>query len=352
LFPDCAAGSGADTIVLPAKANIRLKDVYDSTYGPTGLPLITSTITIQGNGARIRRQGESAFRLLAVSKTGDLTLQDVNVSHGLSFAGGGVLNHGTLAIQNSTISGNSGTIGAGVSNRGSLSIENSTISGNKYGSGVWNGGFGYAYAASSVISLKPGAACFYYYSYYGYYPSEVFCFYVYSGALTISNSTISKNSGGSGGGIFNYSGSVSINNSTISNNRGFSGGGAFNSGGSFDFYGKYFAPGQFAITDSTISKNSAYRGGGIFNEGTFAIERTTISGNKSDNDGGGILNYGGHSDYYGHSIHGGDLSLVDSTISQNRAKNSGGGLVNYGSLTMSNSVISGNKAKIGGDVFP
>ena len=352
VFPDCAAGSGADTIVLPAKANVRLKDVYDNSYGPTGLPLITSTITIQGNDARIRRQGESAFRLITVTKTGNLTLQNVNMSHGLSSTGGGILNNGTLAIQNSIISGNSGSIGAGVSNRGSLTIENSTISGNKYGSGVWNGGFGYSYAASSVSSLKPGAFCFYYSGYYGYGSPGVYCFYVYSGALTISDSTISKNSGGPGGGILNYSGTVAISNSTISGNKASSGGAAFNSGGSFDFYGKYFAPGQFAITDSTISKNSAYRGGGIFNEGTFTVERTTISGNKSANDGGGIFNSGGHSDYYGHSIPGGDLSLVDSTISENRAKHSGGGLVNYGSLTTSNSVISGNKAKIGADVFP
>ena len=352
LFSDCSAGSGADTIVLPRKANVRLSDAYADSYGDTGLPLITSSITIQGNGARIRRQAEPAFRLLTVSKAGNLTLQDVDLSHGLSFNGGGILNNGTLAIQRSTISGNSGQIGAGISNRGTLTIGNSTITGSKYGSGIWNGGVGYSYAASSVSSLKPGAFCFYYSGYYGHGSPGVYCFYVYSGALTISNSTISKNSGGAGGGILNYSGTVAISNSTISGNKASSGGAAFNSGGSFDFYGKYFSPGQVGIVDSTISKNSAYLGGGIFNQGAFTVENTTISGNKSDNDGGGIFNSAGFSDYYGHDLPGGDLSLVDSTVSQNRAKDSGGGLVHYGSLNISNSVISGNKAKIGADVFP
>ena len=128
--------------------------------------------------------------------------------------------------------------------------------------------------------------------------------------------------------------------------------GSPNSSGSFDFYGKYFSPGQVSIVDSTISKNSASLGGGLFNDGAFTVENTTISGNKSDNDGGGIFNSAGWSDYYGHYLPGGDLSLVDSTITQNRAKDSGGGLVNYGSLNISNSVISGNKASIGVDVFP
>ena len=202
-FSDCPAGDGADTIVLPAKANLAVRDVYDDTYGPTGLPLITSSITIQGNGARIRRQGQLAFRLLTVSKAGNLTIEDADVSHGLLNRGAGILNKGILAIRNSTISGNLGT---GVQNQGTLTIEHSTISGNQ-GSGVQNGDFGSSYNVNSVSSLKPGAFCSYsppYNDFYGYSPPGVHCFYVYLGALTISNSTISKN----GTGVFNQSGVV------------------------------------------------------------------------------------------------------------------------------------------------
>ena len=45
LFADCEAGNGPDTIVLPANADVRLSDIYDATYGPTGLPVITSLTT-------------------------------------------------------------------------------------------------------------------------------------------------------------------------------------------------------------------------------------------------------------------------------------------------------------------
>ena len=62
--PDCAAGSGADTIVLPANVNIMLNTVYglptqvSQFCTPIGLPPITSRITIEGNGAMIARQRE------------------------------------------------------------------------------------------------------------------------------------------------------------------------------------------------------------------------------------------------------------------------------------------------------
>ena len=66
--PDCPAGSGADTIVLPANANVTLSNAYGTHYGsPVGLPPIASRITIEGNGATIARQGNApAFGLMAV----------------------------------------------------------------------------------------------------------------------------------------------------------------------------------------------------------------------------------------------------------------------------------------------
>jgi len=102
-----------------------------------------------------------------------------------------------------------------------------------------------------------------------------------------------------------------------------------------------------SIANSTISKNSASRGGGIFNQGTFTVENSTISGNKASDDGGGIFNSSNYN-----NVPAGDLSLIDTTISENRAKDSGGGLFSQGSLNVTNSIISGNKARIGPDVFP
>jgi hypothetical protein len=244
-FPDCAAGNRADTIVLPANANLMLSAAYsyshDHYWGPVGLPPIASRITIEGNGATISRQGNApAFGLIFVKGSnsvagapptpGDLTLQYVTLSGGTSLAGGLSLAHGgTASIKNSIISGNGLPFpyAFGVSNGGTLTIENSVISSN--GDGVNNGG-----------------------------------------TLTIERSTISGNTGS---GLSNGA-DLAIENSTISSN---SNGGVTNSG-------------HLTIANSTISGNTSNSsGGGVSNSGTLIIENSTISGNRA-NHGGGVSN--------------------------------------------------------------
>ena len=70
------AGSGADTITLPAGSTQTLASVDNNYYGGrTACPAITSAIVIEGNGSTIRREPAApAFRILAVESTGDLTL--------------------------------------------------------------------------------------------------------------------------------------------------------------------------------------------------------------------------------------------------------------------------------------
>ena len=84
---DCLAGSGADTIVLSG-ITYTLTEPYD---GFSGLPGITSPITIEGNDATIARDTSSgeAFRLFEVSGIlqgdevdGDLTLYNTTVTGG------------------------------------------------------------------------------------------------------------------------------------------------------------------------------------------------------------------------------------------------------------------------------
>jgi hypothetical protein len=48
LHADCVAGSGTDAIVLPAGSVHTLTAVNNSTFGPSGLPVITSRITHPG----------------------------------------------------------------------------------------------------------------------------------------------------------------------------------------------------------------------------------------------------------------------------------------------------------------
>ena len=72
----------SDTITLTAGCTYTLTAPNNYWYGPTGLPPITSIITINGNGATILRNTSSSnFRLFYVGGinvlTGTLTLQVV-----------------------------------------------------------------------------------------------------------------------------------------------------------------------------------------------------------------------------------------------------------------------------------
>jgi hypothetical protein len=247
----CPAGSGTDTITLPAGSTQTLTEVNNEIYGPTGLPVISSVITVAGQGSTIARDRRAPeFRLLAVNGTGDLTLQETTVSGGVVIdgGGGGVANYGgTITITHSTISGHYVTGeygGAGVrNNSGTVIITHSTISGNSTDD-----------PAGGVLNF---------------------------GTLTITHSTISGNSTTSaGGGVLNF-GTLTITHSTISGNEaidfigGGTGGGVSNSG-------------TLTMLNSTISGNSAgYEGGGEgggltnHSSGTLRLAQTLVAGNTA-----------------------------------------------------------------------
>ena len=107
----CAAGSGADMIVLPPNSTHVLTQVNNTSFSsPNGLPLITSTIIIDGNGSTvIRAEGSPEFRILPIASNGNVTLQESTISGGRATdfpeRGGGIFNDGTLKepLQKSTI---------------------------------------------------------------------------------------------------------------------------------------------------------------------------------------------------------------------------------------------------------
>jgi hypothetical protein len=82
----CPAGSGADTLLLePPGSTVTLTRIYDHFYGPTGLPVIRSAITIAGQGGTIARPPSApAFRLVAVNGSGNLTFQEVTLMGGVA----------------------------------------------------------------------------------------------------------------------------------------------------------------------------------------------------------------------------------------------------------------------------
>lgn len=74
-----------DTICLAAGSTYTLTAAHNTQSGANGLPPITTDITIVGNGATITRDPAAPpFRLLLVTATGALTLEDVTLAGGLA----------------------------------------------------------------------------------------------------------------------------------------------------------------------------------------------------------------------------------------------------------------------------
>jgi hypothetical protein len=100
------------------------------------------------------------------------------------------------------------------------------------------------------------------------------------------------------------------------------------------------------ISGLTISNGHASAfpafGGGVFNQGTLTISDSMVTGNTSDSVGGGIFNSG-----FGN----GTLTLERSTVSGNQASGinaSGGGILNDGTLKVESSLVTLNTATLDG----
>ena len=115
----CTAGLGDDVIqVVTPDSNITISTVFSpSAVGPgnTGLPTITSNVTIEGNGMTLQSANYAVdnFRLLEVGPMGDLTLRDATVQNaddGYGVGSGLMSDGGRVTIENSTFALNNGAI--------------------------------------------------------------------------------------------------------------------------------------------------------------------------------------------------------------------------------------------------
>jgi hypothetical protein len=285
---NAANANGQTNMILLAAGTYTLTAVHNGTEGDTtGLPVITSTLALQGAGAArtiIERDASAlAFRLLKVASTGTLTLTGLTLRGGHpGFAptggpGGGIFNSGTLMLTDCVLTDNLGggfSGGGGIFNSGILTLTNSTLTDNRafFGGGIFNSGTGRLTTctlAYNSISDGGGGGIF------------------NRGTLTLTTCSLTNNSTfmSPGGGIFNR-GTLTLTNSTLTDNRasGGSGGGIFNSG-------------TLTFTNSTLAANVAVingGGGGIANSGTLRLTNSTVTNNQLYSSGsGGISNDGG-----------------------------------------------------------
>lgn len=131
-YAECVAGSGADTITLPAAATLD----YLTAFGTaTALPTVSSEVVIEANSSTISRNAAAPdFGLFYVDSSGDLTLNDARLEDGSfpfapSLIGGGITNYGgTLEVNNCDISGNLAFIGGGINTIfGTTTVNDSTL---------------------------------------------------------------------------------------------------------------------------------------------------------------------------------------------------------------------------------
>jgi|GEM_PF-756279 len=360
----CKAGNGADILNLGLNTTYALTEVINNQ---TGLPLISSVITINGNDSTITRStapNTPSFRLLRVTADGYLKLNKITLTGGIASyddnkpkanrQGGAILNKGTVTLNECIITNNQAEYGGGIANKGHLTLNHSTISNNGKSSV-----FGFpAYAGGGILNdgiLVLNDSTVFNNGYDGAFGFD----YTRDGggilnrrSMTINNSTISGNAAQSNGGIHNI-GTMVLNKSTVSNNSSsynspLNGAGIANSG-------------NLTLSNSTISNNSTrnYYGqggvGGIVNTGKITLSRSIVKNNKGIYSSGiwnvaeGNMRLENSSVSNNFSFGGpafvnlGKMVAVDSTISHNGGEYSGnGGTSNYGTMTVSNSRIVNN----------
>ncbi len=175
-----------------------------------------------------------------------------------------------------------------------------------------------------------------------------------TGFALVTNSTIQNNvtapSGagiaGNGGGIFvGTPAALVMNNSKVINNSANANAGINPVGGGLEIVGPSGTPGQTAIHGSTIAGNhSDGDGGGIWNTTNLLIDTSSVlSGNSTGGNGGGLWHNASNPD---------TATLTKVTITGNTATGSGGGIfsgnVSGGvTLTVQFSRLAGNTATAG-----
>lgn len=319
-FDACTAGSGADTITVPAGTYLLTRMGADEDTNASGDLDLSGDLTIVGAGSAFTFiDGNGTDRVTDVAMGANVTLERLTLTNGFldGAMGGGIRNSGTLSLDHVAVTGNvdfhgcEGAFcggGGGIANAGTLTLENSSVESNTT---VNNAECcGNAFGAGGIAN---------------------------TGTLVLDQSTVRNNEGN---GIITTD-RATLTDSTISGNHalGCDGCGIQNSG-------------TLALARSTLSGNfgggesfSTF-GAGIYNSGTAAIFNSTISGNSAGVGphgncacGGGILNAG-------------TMTLNNSTLAFNVAardcsgnclgQTRGGGLLNNGTVNLSNSILAFN----------
>lgn len=324
-----ANGNGvADEITLAANGTYTLTA---AAAAGTGLPTITSAITIEGNGATISRSGAApSFRILTISDPAIVILRDLTMSNGdaggrntLTSRGGNVaiLGAGTpaLTLEDCIVSGGIAGIGAGIFVEPAGAVV--TLTGGFVVANLASRGAGIALVGAAELNLD--------------------------GTYVGSNSAVDFGGGGGGGAVgggilTTAAATITITDSFVSGNETSPavatdtslGGGIADIGGAHYRITRSELIGNMNRSSSVANDGAAIYAG--HTDGSFEIVNATLTNNLNGGQGGAIADLGGA-----------DFELRNVTIARNFAGNGGGIAVasgNGGTVTLADSILTENSA--------
>lgn len=312
-------GEARDTSKTPSKATITDTKVLDNeitgglgggVYVGTRANATLKDCTVAGN--KVNQANGMGGGICAYGLGFDVTLDNVQVENNTfkdqNGVGGGVsaygfaVNPGKLTLKNgTTLKGNTAASGGGIYALGSMTIlaENTNVLNNS--ATGWGGGV-FAY---NGVTLKA------------------------------NNTKFLGNTANTAGGILLWNNSsADLNNSEVSGNK------ATGNGG-----GVYVYDATCSLTTSNgtvFRENSGYRGGGIFSSGgTVTVEDSTFEKNTATDDGGAIA-----------ATQNSSLTVRNSKVLENKAADTAGGiLAEKSTLEVTDSIIDGNRASVGGGLY-
>ena len=338
-------GEARDASKTPSKATITDTKVLENEAIGSG----------EGGGVYVGTRADATLKGCTVAnnksvstgggiaaKLGTVTLDDTTVENNQAVNGGGLFHlgiavPGSLTLQNGSIIRNNtaSSMGGGLFLWGNVGLksENSEISGNKalYGAGIAASQYTANFASPKLelVDTKVnnnGDA------------STVMGGGIYAAqgvVLNAENTKLLDNTAKSGGGILLWSkSSADLNNSEVSGNK------ATGNGG-----GVYVYDATCSLTTSNgtvFRENSGYRGGGIFSSGgTVTVEDSTFEKNTATDDGGAIA-----------ATQNSSLTVRNSKVLENKAADTAGGiLAEKSTLEVTDSIIDGNRASVGGGLY-
>ena len=291
---------GADTINLPA-GTYFLNGPANNNNTSGSLYIASDIILIGHNMADTIIDANQVDRAIGIWTNLPVSLADVTIKNGfvgVNTIGGGIYlnSNADVTLTRVKIADNSAGTGGGLASASPINqliIESSIIENN---SGIVEASRPYSYGGGLNLS---------------------------TGTVTINNSTIRNNSASFGGGIYYIGANLTMTNSTMSENLSF----------------------------LPMNVNNGYGGGAIHvgsgSSATLVAINSTISGNRANGSGAGIL------------IDNGTVSLYNTTVTGNVAdydndgQGYGGGVIASGTgngsrmLYVSNSIIAGNISNSG-----